>query len=42
MFTLLFYVLFFPIILAFKLIGLIFSIILGIFKLIGFYDIISK
>ena len=39
MLRLLFYIMFFPIILAFKLIGWIFSGILGVFKLIGLIDI---
>ena len=36
---LLFYIMLFPIILAFKLVGWIFSGILGVFKLIGLIDI---
>ena len=39
MLKLLFYIMFFPIILAFKLIGWIFNGILGIFKIIGLIDI---
>ena len=39
MLRLLFYLMFFPIILAFKLVGWIFSGILGVFKLIGLIDI---
>nr|DAU23449.1 MAG TPA: hypothetical protein [Bacteriophage sp.] len=39
MLRLLFYIMFFPIILAFKLVGWIFSGILGVFKLIGLIDI---
>ena len=39
MLKLLFYLMFFPVILAFKLIGLIFSGILGLFKIIGLIDI---
>lgn len=39
MFTLLFYLMFFPIILTFKVIGGIFHGIIGIVKLIGFIDI---
>nr|DAU92262.1 MAG TPA: hypothetical protein [Bacteriophage sp.] len=39
MFRLLFYIMFFPIILAFKLIGWMFSGIIGIFKVIGLIDI---
>ena len=42
MFTLLFYLMFFPIILTFKVIGGIFRGIIGIFKLIGFIDIIKQ
>lgn len=39
MLKLLFYLMFFPIILAFKLIGWISSGIIGIFKIIGLIDI---
>ena len=39
MITLLFYIMFFPIILAFKAIGFVFRGIIGIIKLIGFIDI---
>lgn len=42
MFTLLFYLMFFPIILTFEVIGGIFRGIIGIFKLIGFIDIIKQ
>ena len=41
MFTLLFYLMFFPIILAFKVLGGIFHGIIGIVKLIGFIDIVK-
>ena len=41
MLKLLFYLLFFPIILAFKMVGLLFSGILGFFKLLGFVDIVK-
>lgn len=41
MLKLLFYIMFFPIILAFKLIGWIFNGILGVFKLIGLIDILK-
>ena len=35
------YLMFFPIILAFKLVGLLFRGIFGIFKLLGFIDIVK-
>ena len=41
MFTLLFYLMCFPIILAFKVIGAILRGIIGIVKFIGFIDIIE-
>lgn len=41
MLKLLFYIMFFPIILAFKLIGWMLNGILGIFKIIGLIDILK-
>jgi len=42
MLNLLFYLMFFPIIIAFKMIGWIVKGILGIFKIIGLADIFGK